>query len=111
MQKTVVRLFRISNCNIIEEWSQNPKIIPLPREHYDKDEDWYEKTGELKFPLASCIIYIEVSELEGASLVLSECNTTIKPRSNMIVMLRPGVLHKITTYKSGKRISINWNLW
>ena len=110
-QIKILKMFNINKCSYIEEWSQNPNLIPLPTEHYDKDEEVYDKSGELIFPLASCIIYIDIEELHGSSLVLCDCKTEILPRSNMIVKLNPGVLHKVTPYISGKRLSLNWNLW
>lgn len=110
-QIQILKMFNIDNCSYIEEWSQNPALIPVPTEHYDKDEELYDKSGELVFPLASCIIYIDIEDLQGSSLVLCDCGTEIVPKSNMIVRLDPGVLHKVTTHISGKRLSLNWNLW
>lgn len=111
IRRRVVEAFDLTQqCNYIEEWAQNPGVIDLPEEHYDKDEELYEATGEYKFPLASCIIYIDVRDLIGSNLVIDN-QDVITPKSARIVKLKPGVLHKVTPYISGTRVSLNWNFW
>lgn len=93
-----------------EEWHHNPHWSSLPGEHYDKDEILYEDTGELRFPLCSCIYYYRVRDLVGGELVLDNV-VNILPKENMLVLLEPGLIHNITPYVSGVRLSININPW
>ena len=100
----------LSSAVGIEQWPHDPKIMPLPGSHYDKDEKLYAKTGEFKFPLASAIVYLKIEDLWGGNLVL-ENETTIVPETGKLVLLAPGVLHSLTKWVSGKRISMNLNFW
>jgi len=94
----------------LEEWHHNPHWSSLPDEHYDKDEALYEETGELQFPLCSCIYYYRIRDLVGGDLVLDN-TITITPTENTLVLLEPGLLHNITPYVSGVRLSVNINPW
>lgn len=94
-----------------EEWSHNPHWLPLPDSHYDKNEELFQETGELSFPLCSCIFYLKVEDLVGADLFLEDIDELIVPRTNRLVLMQPGLLHKVTEYVSGTRVSININPW
>mgnify|MGYP000318079539 CR=1 FL=1 len=83
----------------------------LPEEHIDKDETLYETTGEVKLPLCSAILYLRVENLVGANLKLVRYNVEVTPKPGTLVLLSPGLLHSITDYESGKRISLNMNIW
>lgn len=95
----------------VEEWFHNPYFHNLPGEHYDKDEKLFAATGEVVFPLCSCILYIKVKNLVGADLHLIEEDISITPTSNTLILMKPGVYHKVTDYVSGIRSSVYLNPW
>lgn len=101
----------ISSAIGFEEWFHDPFFRDLPRAHYDKDEGLYEATRELKFPLCSCIFYMRAEQLEGAQLHIIDKEVLVTPESNMLVLMKPGVYHKVTKYKSGVRTSVYLNPW
>jgi hypothetical protein len=100
----------LSSAVGIEEWHQDADWF-LPEEHIDKDEALYETTGEVKLPLCSAILYLRVENLVGANLKLVRDNVEVTPKPGTLVLLSPGLLHSITDYESGKRISLNMNIW
>jgi hypothetical protein len=100
----------LSSAVGIEEWHQDADWF-LPEEHIDKDEALYETTGEVKLPLCSAILYLKVENLVGANLKLVRDNVEVTPKPGTLVLLSPGLLHSITDYESGKRISLNMNIW
>jgi len=100
----------LSSAVGIEEWHQDADWF-LPEEHIDKDETLYETTGEVKLPLCSAILYLRVENLVGANLKLVRDNVEVTPKPGTLVLLSPGLLHSITDYESGKRISLNMNIW
>ena len=100
----------LSSAIGIEEWHQDAEWF-LPEEHIDKDEALYETTGEVKLPLCSAILYLRVENLVGANLKLVRDNVEVTPKPGTLVLLSPGLLHSITDYESGKRISLNMNIW
>jgi len=100
----------LSSAVGIEEWHQDADWF-LPEEHIDKDEALYETTGEVKLPLCSAILYLRVENLVGANLKLVRDTVEVTPKPGTLVLLSPGLLHSITDYESGKRISLNMNIW
>jgi len=105
------KYFPLDACVGFEEWSHNPHWSPLPNPHYDKDEKVYSALGILKFPICSCILYLKVENLIGAHLYLDDIGKVIRPRTNRLVLLAPGVFHSVTEFKSGTRVSVNINPW
>jgi hypothetical protein len=93
----------------IEEWGHIAGLKAFPPPHIDKDELLYVNTEEIKLPLCSCIYYLKIDGLVGASLVIG--NHKIIPESNMLVLLKPGVSHEITEYTAGVRTAIMINPW
>jgi len=100
----------ITNAIGLEEWHQDAHWF-LPEEHVDKDEVLYAETGETRYPLCSAILYLQVDNLVGGNLKLVRDDVEIIPTTGKLVLLAPGVLHKITDFISGKRISLNLNIW
>lgn len=92
-----------------EVWYHNPVFSPLPKKHYDKDEALHRATGELSFPLVSCILYLKIGALVGSDLLIEE--DVITPKPNRLVLMKPGVEHEVTPWISGTRVSVNMNLW
>jgi hypothetical protein len=101
----------LSSAIGVEEWFHNPYFQKLPTEHYDKDEKLFAATGEIVHPLCSCILYIKVDNLVGADLHLIEEGISITPTSNTLILMKPGVYHKVTDYISGIRSSLYLNPW
>jgi hypothetical protein len=85
----------------------------------------WEETGQVRLPLCSAILYVMVDNLVGANLEVSKDNIpididympefknvdTIVPEEGKIVLLDPGVWHKVTDYVSGRRIALILNFW
>jgi len=69
----------------------------------------FAKTGELSFPICSCVIYLAIENLVGAELEIGD--TKIVPEAGMLVLIAPEVWHKVTNIVSGKRHSLNYNFW
>ena len=95
---------------ITEQWSHNPHWKPLPTAHYDKDEKLFKATGELSFPVFSAIIYLKVQNLIGSKLLL-EYGNCISPETGLLVLLPPGMLHAVSPWESGVRLTVNLNFW
>jgi len=94
----------------VEQWTQDASQRVLPEMHFDKDETLYEKTGKLNFPLCSIVLYLKVENLKGANLLI-DSRSTVVPESGKAVYIAPGVLHGVTEFIEGKRISVNLNIW
>lgn len=94
---------------LVEEWSFHSDYTPLPAIHQDKDEELFTTTGELSFPLCSCVLYLNIKDLEGGKLVIGE--DTVVPQTGMLVLLAPEVWHEVEAITSGVRHSINYNFW
>lgn len=99
----------VSNVIGAEEWSHNPSLGSLPEGHYDKDEDLYERTGELLYPVCSCIWYLNVKNLVGGNLIVE--GKEIVPKTNKLVLLKPRTWHDISEYKRGTRVGLYVNFW
>lgn len=112
-----VNYYDLSDMVGWEEWGHIAGIREFPESHQDKDEHLAAKTGEVRTPLCSCIYYHKVENLEGANLYLleeddeSKLVDVIEPKTNMLVLLDPGVWHGISPYISGTRSTININPW
>tara|TARA_Y100000361_G_scaffold116197_1_gene107084 strand:- start:292 stop:795 length:504 start_codon:yes stop_codon:yes gene_type:complete len=100
----------ISKAVGVEQWTHDASLRVLPELHFDKDETKYEKTGELVFPLCSIILYLKVDNLRGGNLYL-DGKTTIVPETGKVVYLASGILHGVTEYFEGTRLSVNLNVW
>jgi hypothetical protein len=117
--------YNLDTCTLVEQWHNNPKYGYYPTEHLDKDEPLWEETGKVRLPLCSAILYVMVDNLVGANLEVSKDNIpididympefknvdTIVPEEGKIVLLDPGVWHKVTDYVSGRRIALILNFW
>jgi len=100
----------ISSAIGFEQWTHDASFYDLPEWHYDKDEKMYQDTGVLNFPICSIILYLKVKDLVGANLAIKN-TIEITPETGKVVFLAPGVLHGVTKYESGSRLSLNINLW
>jgi|TARA_R110000822_G_scaffold4819_8_gene20541 hypothetical protein len=93
----------------VEEWSFHSSMNTLPNLHQDRDEELFDAVGKLSFPACSCVLYLNVEDLEGGSLVIGE--DTIVPKTGMLVLLAPEVWHEVSEHTSGTRHSTNYNFW
>lgn len=93
----------------VEQWAFHTDFTPLPDKHQDRDEELFEKTGELSFPVCSCVVYLAIEDLVGAELEIGD--TKIIPETGMLVLIAPEVWHRVTNIVSGKRHSLNYNFW
>lgn len=93
-----------------EEWSHNPHWKPLPTWHLDKNEDKWESSKELELPICSCIYYLNIENLVGGNLLIKD-KIEVVPKSNRLVLLKPGVWHAVDKVISGTRVSLNINPW
>lgn len=94
---------------LVEEWSFHSDYTLLPTIHQDKDEGLFTATGELSFPICSCVLYLNIKDLEGGRLVIGE--NTVVPQTGMLVLLAPEIWHEVEAITSGVRHSMNYNFW
>lgn len=94
---------------LVEEWSFHNAYTTLPLLHQDRDEDLFEATGRLSFPACSCVLYLNIKDLEGGRLAIGE--DTVVPQSGMLVLIAPEVWHEVEECYSGTRHSMNYNFW
>ena len=98
--------YDLSNCIGYEIWTQNNT---RPSDwHYDKDENFFNLTGNYKFPICSIVYYLNVNNLIGGLLHLDSC--IITPKINRLVIFPPGVIHYVEEFL-GERTSILLNPW
>jgi|TARA_B100000767_G_scaffold273083_1_gene302304 hypothetical protein len=85
--------------------------------HFDKDEAWWEKTGEFKTPIMGSIYYPHQDQFEGGML---EIYTNGEDNPPEIVYAKPNRLiifeagkdpHRVTVVTKGQRLAIAINLW
>lgn len=100
----------LDNIVGLEQWHHNPHFMPLPGEHYDKNEYLYATEEKLEFPLCSCILYMKIEDLVGSNLLI-ENEIELVPETNTLILMKPGVLHAVTDFTSGTRTSLNINPW
>ncbi len=111
--ETANKYYNIEDLGWYEIWSHK-NSRPLEW-HYDKHENLYAKTGELVFPLCSCVYYPTLyKDLKGGELLLETSSLyrhdRIQPIANRLVLFSPGVHHAVNAFR-GKRTSININPW
>jgi len=110
-QKKLIQGSPWTSNNIVgvEQWCHNEKSVPGM--HYDKDEDLFVRTKEIRFPIASAILYLRVENLLGGKLFVNANTTPISPKTGQVIYLAPGVLHGVLKHIKGVRRSININIW
>ena len=93
----------------VEQWFHTEKTVPGM--HYDKDEELFVRTQEIKFPIASAILYLKVEDLLGGKLFINDNTPPVSPKTGQVIYLAPGVLHGVLRHIRGVRRSININIW
>lgn len=85
--------------------------------HFDKDEAWWEETGEIITPVMGSIYYPPGQDFKGGDLVIytdGEESTpeTVKAKPNRFIIFGAGQHpHAVTTVTEGIRHAIAINLW
>jgi len=124
---TIGQHYDLSSCKYVEQWHNAGHSKTLPTEHLDKDERLWESTGEIRTPICSSIMYLSVKNLRGANLEIDITGLPInlpdlpkfredqvqilKPKESNIVLMDPGVWHKVTPFESGHRVAYLMNFW
>jgi hypothetical protein len=86
--------------------------------HFDKDEAWFDKTGEIVSPVIGTVYYPIVDEtFEGGELLIytegaDKAPEVIKALPNRMIIFDAGtVVHEVAPVTSGTRKAIAVNLW
>ena len=85
--------------------------------HFDKDEAWHKKTGEIVTPVIGSIYYPEGSAFEGGELHIFTDGTDkppeiVKAKPNRFIIFQAGQhVHTVKTVTKGTRHAIAINLW
>ena len=79
-----------------------------PSYHYDKDEEHFKQTGELLFPICSCVYYPIIENMQGGELSFDD--VYLKPKTNRLVCFSSNLQHGALQH-TGARISLGINLW
>jgi len=94
-----------------EIWADD---LPL---HFDKDEAWFEKTGEIITPVIGSIYYPPGQDFKGGDLMIYTDGTDstpeiVKAKPNRFIIFQAGQhSHAVTTVTEGIRHAIAINLW
>lgn len=85
--------------------------------HRDKDESWFEKTGEFVTPMIGTVYYPEQEEFEGGMLEIYTNGPDAEPErvyakpNRLIIFDAGGHFHRVTTVTKGTRKAFAVNLW
>ena len=85
--------------------------------HFDKDEAWFEKTGEFKTPIMGSIYYPHQDEFEGGMLEIYSNGDENPPevlyaKPNRLIIFEAGKHpHQVTVVTKGTRYAVAINLW
>jgi hypothetical protein len=85
--------------------------------HYDKDEAWFAKTGEIVTPVIGTVFYPGIEEFEGGDLAvytdgLDKSPEIVKAKPNRLIIFQAGQdVHEVLPVTKGTRHAIAINLW
>lgn len=85
--------------------------------HYDKDEAWFAKTGEIVTPVIGTVFYPGIEEWEGGDLTvytdgLDKSPEIVKAKPNRLIIFGAGdYVHEVLPVTKGTRHAIAVNLW
>ena len=131
LKKRVIQSIWGDNCPITEAFQINgfeywtgiqtakkevghKNVLP---NHYDKDESWFAKTGEIKTPVIGTVYYPGIEEFEGGDLAVYTDGTdkspeVVKAKPNRLIIFDAGkYIHEVKPVTSGTRHAIAINLW
>lgn len=89
------------------------------KQHFDKDEDLWHETGELKRPMIGTVYYPIEHDIDGGYLKSWDTyevdfdapHELIAPKPNRLVIFDAGKLHAVQQVTRGTRYAIAINLW
>ena len=85
--------------------------------HFDKDEAWHKKTGEIVTPIIGSVYYPAGQEFEGGELYVytdgaESTPEIIKAKPNRFIVFQAGQhVHTVKTVTKGTRYALAINLW
>lgn len=85
--------------------------------HFDKDEAWHKKTGEIVTPVIGSIYYPEGQDFDGGELHIytdgaDKPPEIVKAKPNRFIIFQAGQhVHTVTTVTRGTRKALAINLW
>ena len=101
-----------------EYWSNYYSASSSLDWHKDKDERLFKENGTIISPDSGHIYYVDVSNLEGGYLEISNKSfpefsdiERIMPVENRLIMFDPSVPHRVSKIYSGKRRAFLANAW
>jgi hypothetical protein len=103
--KTVSKYYDLSSMIGCEMWCHNNT---RPGWHYDKDEQLWRETKEIKSPLCSIVYYGIATDLIGGKFMTKTISVT--PKSNRLIIFSPNTHHTVEEY-TGNRLAIALNPW
>ena len=86
-------------------------------QHFDKDEEHWEKTGEVIAPVIGSVSYLVPMDIEGGNLEIFSQGEDKEPevvqaKFNRLVIFNAGQhIHKVNLVNKGVRSAIAINLW
>lgn len=89
------------------------------KQHFDKDEDLWQETGEVKRPVIGTVYYPIEHDIDGGFLKSWDTyevdfeaqHELIAPKPNRLVIFDAGKLHMVERVTRGTRYAIAINLW
>ena len=93
------------------EWDDK---LPM---HFDKDEAWFDKTGEILTPSIGSVYYPAGQDFEGGELAIftdgpESTPEVVKAKPNRLIIFNAGQdQHMVNRVLSGTRRAIAINLW
>jgi hypothetical protein len=103
--KTVSKYYDLSTMIGCEMWCHHNT---RPDWHYDKDEQLWRETNEIKVPLCSIVYYGLVDNLIGGKFMTETISVT--PKTNRLIIFSPNTHHTVEEY-TGNRLAIALNPW
>ena len=113
----------VYHINGFEYWTgiqtANPEIgfKNVLANHFDKDEAWFEKTGEIVGPVIGTVYYPGIEEFTGGELAIytdgvNQAPEVVKAKPNRLIIFDAGTaVHEVRPVTSGTRHAIAINLW
>lgn len=89
------------------------------QQHFDKDEDLWHFTGEVRRPVIGTVYYPIEHDIDGGELQIWDTyevnfdapHELIHPKPNRLIIFDAGQLHRVNQVTRGTRYAIAINLW
>jgi len=98
-------VFDLSSMVGCECWSH---VNTRSKRHVDIDDELWEKTGEVKYPLCSIVYYPLVKDLVGGEFITKSFQ--VKPVTNRMIVFSKSVTHEVADFV-GERVACAINPW